>query len=85
MSIFPLLNKYAQIEQGFHPVKKFSNHEPSLTEVDWGDHDSSFFLYLTHIDYDAKPKEFFTQELWGRTTTKNIFRSAHEKPECIFG
>ena len=64
MSIFSLFNKYAQIEQCFHP-KKFSNHEPSRTEVDWGDHDSSFFLSLAHIDYDAKPKEFFTQELWG--------------------
>ena len=65
MSIFSLFNKYVQIEQGFHPVKKFSNHEPSLTEDVLGDHHSSFFHYLSHIDYDAKPKEFFTQELWG--------------------
>ena len=28
-------------------------------------HDSSFFLFLVNIDYDAKPKDFFTQELWG--------------------
>ena len=44
-----------------------SNHmnEFSLSGVDWGAHDSSYFLYLAHIDPDAKPKDFFTQELWG--------------------
>ena len=36
-----------------------------LSEVDWGVHDSSFFLSLVHIDHDAKPKDFFTQGLWG--------------------
>ena len=36
-----------------------------LSEVDWGAHDSSFFLYLVHIDHDAKSKDFFTQGLWG--------------------
>ena len=37
-----------------------------LSEVDWGAlHDSSFFLFLVNIDYDAKSKDFFTQELWG--------------------
>ena len=35
-----------------------------LSEVDWGAHDSSFFLYLAHIDHDVKPKDFFTQGLW---------------------
>ena len=29
-----------------------------------GAHDSSFFLYLVHIDHDAKPKDFFTQVLY---------------------
>ena len=36
-----------------------------LSEVDWGAHDSSLFLYLVHIDHDAKPKDIFTQRLWG--------------------
>ena len=36
-----------------------------VSEVDWGGHDSSFFLFLANIDYDAKPMEFFTQGLWG--------------------
>ena len=36
-----------------------------LSKVDWGAHDSSFFLYVVHIDHDAKPIDFFTQGLWG--------------------
>ena len=39
--------------------------EYSISEVDWGANDSSYFLYLVYIDLDAKPKDFFTQELWG--------------------
>ena len=44
-----------------------SNHmtEFSLSEVDCGAHDSSYFLYLVCTDLDAKPKDFFNQELWG--------------------
>ena len=37
----------------------------SIFEVDWGAHDSSCLLYLVYIDLDAKPKDFFTQELCG--------------------
>ena len=37
-----------------------------LSEVDWGAHDSSFFLFLVNFDYDAKPMEFSNQELWGQ-------------------
>ena len=33
-------------------------------EVDWRAHDSSFFLYLVHIDHAAKPMDIFTQGLW---------------------
>ena len=36
-----------------------------FSEVDWGAHDSSFFLFLLNIDYDAKPKESVIQGLWG--------------------
>ena len=46
----------------------------NISEVDWGAlHNSSFFLFLVNIDYDAKPKDFITQELWGGDTipTKN--------------
>ena len=34
-----------------------------ISEVDWGAlRDSSFFLFLVNIDYDANPKDFLTQE-----------------------
>ena len=36
-----------------------------LSEVDWGAHHPSVFLFLVNIDYDAKPIEFFMQGLWG--------------------
>ena len=43
------------------------NHmnESLLSEVDWGAHDSSVFLFLVNIDYDAKPNESSIQGLWG--------------------
>ena len=43
------------------------NHinESLLSEVDWGAHDSSVFLFLVNIDYDAKPNESSTQGIWG--------------------
>ena len=38
----------------------------NISEVDWGAlHDSSFFLFLVNIDSDAKPKDFYTQDLLG--------------------
>ena len=43
------------------------NHmnESLLSEVDWGTHDSSIFVFLANIDYDAKPNESSIQGLWG--------------------
>ena len=43
------------------------NHmnESLLSEGDWGAHDSSIFLFLVNIDYDAKPNESSIQGLWG--------------------
>ena len=43
------------------------NHmnESLLSEIDWGAHDSSIFLFLVNIDYDAKPNESSLQGLWG--------------------
>ena len=57
------------------------DHDPSLypmdgcmlSEVDWGAHDPSFFLYLVHIDHDAMPKDFFTQGLWGGLPQRTSF------------
>ena len=50
------------------PIKHGPNYTPNgctLTEVDWGAHDSSVFLFLVNIDYDAKPNESSIQGLWG--------------------
>ena len=76
MNVCPLrlIGELIKTYQNGHSITKvdWGGHDPSLysmdgcmlSEVDWGAHDSSFFLYLVHIDYDAKPKEFFTQGLW---------------------
>ena len=40
-------------------------NESLLSEVDYGAHDSSVFLFLVNIDYDAKPNESSIQGLWG--------------------
>ena len=51
--------------------KGHETHNPNhmnksmLSEVDWGAHDSSVFLFLVNIDYDAKPNESPIQGLWG--------------------
>ena len=51
--------------------KGHKTHNPShmneslLSEVDWGAHDSSVFLFLVNIDSDAKPNESSIQGLWG--------------------
>ena len=37
-------------------------NESLLSEVDWGAHDSSVFLFLESFDYDAKPNESSIQE-----------------------
>ena len=35
----------------------------NISEVHWGAHDSSYFLYLVHIDPDAKSKNFSSKEM----------------------
>ena len=64
-----------ETHQNGHSITKvdWQDHDPTLypvdgcilSEVEWGAHDSSCFLYLVHIDHDAKSKDFFTQGLWG--------------------
>ena len=48
-------------------------NEPLLSEVDWGAHDSSVFLFLVNMDYDAKPNESSTQGLWGELLYRTSF------------
>ena len=60
----------------------------NISKVDWGAlHDSSFFLFLVNIDYDAKPKDFFTQELWGglseRTTSTTLRSLNHVEGKLV--
>ena len=60
----------------------------NISEVDCGAlHDSSIFLFLVNIDYDAKPKDFFTQELWGglseRTTSTTLRSLNHVEGKCV--
>ena len=56
---------------GKHPINSvvdWQSHETyptgdNISDVDWGAlHDSRFFLFLVNMDYDAKPKDFFTHE-----------------------
>ena len=81
---------------GKHPINSlvdWQSHETyrtghNISEVDWGAlHDSSFFLFLVNIDYDdAKPKDFFTQELWGglpERTSSTTLRSLNHVEEKL--
>ena len=52
-----------KVDWGGHDPNLYPMDGCMLYEVDWGAYDSSFFLYLLHIDHDAKPKDFFTQGL----------------------
>ena len=54
-----------------------SNHTSRcmLSEVDWGAHYSSLFLYLQQIDHDGEPQGFFTSELWGGLLQGNLSTS----------
>ena len=55
----------SEVDWGDHDSSSNHMNEFLFSEVDWGAHDSSFFLFLVNIDYDAKPKEYFIQGLWG--------------------
>ena len=62
-----------EVDWGDHDPSTNNMNEILLSEVDWGAlHDSSFFLFLVNIDYDANPKDFFTQELWGGLSKRQL-------------
>ena len=82
--------------RGKHPINSVvdgRSHETyptghNISEVDRGAlHDSSFFLFLVNIDYDAKPKDFFTQELWGelpeRTSSTTLRSLNHVEGKLV--
>ena len=75
---------------GKHPINSvvdWQRHETyptgyNISEVDWGAlHDSSLFLFLVNFDYDAKPKDFLTHQLFGglpeRTSSTTLRSSNH--------
>ena len=81
---------------GKHPINSvidWQSHETyptghNIYEVDWGAlHDSSFFLFLVNIDYDAKPRDFFTQEIWGglseRTSSTTLRSFNHVEGKLV--
>ena len=81
---------------GKHPINSvvdWQRHETyptghNISEVDWGAlHDSRILLVLVDIDYDAKPKDFFTQELWGglseRTTSTTLRSLNHVEGKLV--
>ena len=45
-----------KVDWGGHDPIPYPMDGCMLSEDDWGAHDSSFFLYLMHIDHDAKPR-----------------------------
>ena len=51
--------------KGHETHNPYDMNESLPSEVDWGAHDSSVFLFLVDIDYDAKPNESSIQGLWG--------------------
>ena len=56
--------------------------------MDWGAlHDSSFSLFLVNTDYDAKPKDFLTQEVWGglpeRTSSTTLRSLNHVEGKLV--
>ena len=56
----------SEVDLGGHDPNPIHMNESFLSEVDWGAHDSSIFLFLVNIDYDAKPNESSVQGLWGQ-------------------
>ena len=61
----PTGHNTSEVDCGGHGPNPNHMNESLLSEVDWGAHDSSVFLFLVNIDYDAKPNESSIQGLWG--------------------
>ena len=62
-----------EVDWGDHDSSSNHMNKFLFCEVDGGAHDSSFFLFLVNIDYDAKPKEFFTQGFCGELQQRTSF------------
>ena len=77
----------SEVHWGDHDPSLNPMDEHSIYEVDWGAHDSRYFLYLVYIDLDAKPKDFFIQELWGglpqRTSSTPLISLNHVEGKLV--
>ena len=61
----PTGHNTSEVDWGGHDPNPNHMNVSLLSEVDLGAHDSSVFLFLVNIDYDAKPNESSIQGLWG--------------------
>ena len=61
----PTGHNTSEVDWGGHDPNPNHMNESLLSEFDWEAHDSSIFLFLVNIDYDAKPNESSIQGLWG--------------------
>ena len=64
--IHPSGHCISEVYWGGHDPSPNHVNEFLFSEVDWGTRDSSLFLFLVNIDYNAKPKESSIKELWGK-------------------
>ena len=80
-------HRTTRVHWGDHDPSLNPMDEYSISEVDWGAHDSSYFLFLVYMDLDAKPKDFFTQELWGglpqRTSSTPLIGLNHVEGKLV--
>ena len=60
----PTGHNTSKVDWGGHDPYPNHMNETLLSEDDWGAQDSSVFLFLVNIDYDAKPNESSIQGLW---------------------
>ena len=61
----PTGHNTSEVFWGGHDPNPNHMNESLISEVDWKTHDSSVFLFLVNIDYDARPNESSIQGLWG--------------------
>ena len=67
----------SKVDCGGHGSSANHMAEFLISEVDWGAHDSSIFLFLVNIEYDAKVNGILHPRIVGRTTTDYVLHSSH--------
>ena len=77
-----------EVDWGRNLKLNYTSTGHNISDVDWGAlHDSSFFLFLVNIDYDAKPQDFFTQGIWGvlpdRTSSTTLRSMSHVEGKLV--